>query len=892
MSIRNLDALFHPNVIAVVGASNRPGTIGATLAANLFETGFAGPILSVNPHEAAIRSTLNYRSVAELPLVPDLAVLATPPETIPGLIAELGAKGCRAAVIVTAGFGEGENAGGEELRLRMLTAAQPHLMRLVGPNCLGFLSPPMRINASFAHLMPPAGTVALVTQSGAVATALIDWAAPHGIGFSHVVSLGDMADVDFGDLLDYLALDRATRAILLYAEAITHPRKFMSAARIAARVKPVIVVKSGRSAAGAHAALSHTGALAGSDIVYDAAFRRAGMLRVTELREVFEAVTTLASGLTIAGDRLAIITNGGGLGVMAADALAERHGRLADLSAETLAKLDAVLPKTWSHGNPVDIVGDANGERYRHAVAAIAPDRGSDALLVINCPTAVADSVESAKAVIAAAEPRLPRPLLACWVGEGRGAEARQLFLASRIPAYETPDEAVRAFGHLVEYRRNQEELLETPPAEAATADHNRKAARAVIDRALSKGRHVLSAVETKTILAAYGVPVVKTSVAATPEEVAQRALEIGGPVALKILSPQLSHKSDVGGVRLDVAPAAAAEAAVEMAEAVRSRAPDAALTGFTVEPMIRRPAATELLLGLSLDQTFGPVVLFGQGGTAAEAIGDRAVALPPLNLALARQLIARTRVYRLLQGFRERPAAALDAIAGTVVRLAEIAIDLPEIVELDINPLVADEHGVIALDARAGIRPASQGADPADRLAIRPYPTGLEKTVEASGVGRIAIRPIKPQDEAALSQMVMRSTLEDVRLRFFQPLKEFPHALAARFSQIDYDREMALVATPADQSPEILGVARLAADPDNERAEYAVMVRSDLKGHGIGYRLMQALLDYARKRGIKVIFGEVLRENGPMLQMVHELGFATVVDDDDPAVLKVSITP
>jgi acetyltransferase len=890
MSIRNLDALFQPKVIAVVGASNRPSTVGATLAANLFGAGFAGPILSVNPHEAAIRSTINYRTISELPLVPDLAVLATPPDSVPGLIGELGAKGCRAAVVVTAGFGEGDDAGGERLQAQMLAAARPHLLRLVGPNCLGFLSPAAHINASFAHLMPPAGNVALVTQSGAVAAALIDWAAPHGVGFSHVICLGDMADVDFGDLLDYLALDRTTHAILLYVEGITHPRKFMSAARIAARAKPVVVVKSGRSAAGAHAALSHTGALAGSDLVYDAAFRRAGMLRVTEFREVFEAVTTLASGLRIAGDRLAIVTNGGGLGVMAADELDERHGRLAHLSDETIGQLDAVLPRTWSHGNPVDIVGDATGDRYARALDIVAKGGASDALLVINCPTAVADSLLSAAAVIDAVRTRLPVPVLTCWVGDNSGAKARRLFADERIAAYEAPDEAVRAFMQLVEYRRNQDELMETPPAEPEAAAADRESARRVIARALGENRTLLNAVESKALLTAYRIPVADPQIARTPEEAAQIAAGLARPVALKILSPDITHKSDVGGVRLDLAATMVADAARDMVTVVRAHAPAAALVGFTVEPMIRRSAAEELLLGIASDRTFGPVILFGQGGTAAETIADRAVALPPLNLPLARQLIARTRVYRLLRGYRDRPQLALDAIALTLVRLSQMVIDLPELVELDINPLLADGDSVVALDARAVVRVASH-APLGDRLAIRPYPSDLECEAILPDGNVVRLRPIRPQDEHALATMVMRSTVEDIRLRFFQPLKEFPHALAARFSQIDYDREMAFVATAAGGNGEMLGVARLAADPDNDRAEYAIMVRSDMKGQGIGYQLMRPLLDYARSAGIKTVFGEVLRENTTMLKMVKELGF-TITGDEDPGVVKASIVP
>jgi acetyltransferase len=891
MTTRNLDALFEPKTIALIGASNQPRSVGAVLARNLFEAGFKGPILTVNPHELAIRSALNYRSVAELPVAPDLAVLATPPATIPGLIEEVGARGCRAAVVVTAGFGEGERSEGEALRQKMLAAAKPYLLRIVGPNCLGFISPARGINASFAHLTPPAGDLAFVTQSGAIATAVLDWAAARGFGFSHMISLGDMADVDFGDILDYLALDQATRGILLYVESVTQARKFISAGRIAARAKPVIVIKAGRSAAGAQAALSHTGALAGSDLVYDAAFRRAGMLRVFELRELFEAVATLSAGMSAMGDRLAILTNGGGAGVMATDSLEAQGGRLATLSAGTVAKLDGLLPTTWSRANPVDILGDAPGQRYAGALAALLSEPERDAVLVINCPTAVADSLDAANAVVAGLPSDNRVPVLTCWLGETAPAESRRLFAAKRVPTFETPDEAVRAFMHLVRYRQNQELLLETPPANPDQLAPARTAARAEIEKALAAGRSVLTEPEAKAVLLAYGIPTVATHVAADPAEAGRIAAEIGRPVALKIVSPDISHKSDVGGVRLDLRSAAAVvEAARDMLAAVAARAPKAQITGFAVEEMIRRPHAFELLAGIAEDRTFGPIILFGQGGTAAEVIADRAIGLPPLNDVLAREMISRTRVSRLLKGYRDRPPAAIDAIARTLVRLSQLVIDFDEIVELDINPLVADETGVLALDARIVVRRSV--AAPIQRLAIRPYPAELVYEIVLESGRSCLLRPIRPEDEPALIDMAMRSSVEDIRLRFLGPLKDSPHLMAARLSQIDYSREMALVATklPADVGDnEILGVARLVADPDNENAEFAVIVRSDLKGQGLGYKLMTELIAYARQRDLKTLSGDVLRENRTMLRMAEELGF-TRMTTDAPEIVRVSI--
>lgn len=873
MTTRNFDALFEPKSIAVIGASNRAGSVGAVLARNLFAGGFQGAIMAVNPHAAAIQSTLCYHSVAELPYAPDLAVVATPPDTVPGLIAELGERGCRAAVVITAGFGEGGVAGGETLRAAMLKAGQPHLMRILGPNCLGFMSPGRGINASFAHLAPRKGDIAFLSQSGAVLTSVLDWAADRQVGFSHVVSLGDMSDIDFGDLLDYLAHDEATRSILLYVESIKQARKFMTAARIAARAKPVLVVKAGRSQSGARAALSHTGALTGSDAVYDAAFRRAGMLRVHELREVFEAAETLATRLRVRGDRLTIMTNGGGVGVLAADALEAWGGRLAELGPEALEALNAALPPTWSHGNPVDILGDASGQRYAAALAALLKNKEQDAILVMNCPTGVVAAEEAVDAVLGAMPPGRSPPILTCWLGEATANVGRRRFAAAGTPSYETPDEAVRAFMHLVEYRRNQAQLLETPSAGAEIDEEGRKDARVVIDKVLADGRSVLSEPEAKAVLAAYGVPVVVTQTASDPADAARRAATITGPVALKILSPDITHKSDVGGVRLDLrSPDEVEAAAHEMLAQVRVKAPNARVSGFTVQPMIVRPAARELIVGLMDDATFGPVVLFGHGGTAVEVIGDRALGLPPLNSVLAGAMIERTQVAKLLAGYRDVPAADKAAIVDVLIRLADIAIELPEVAELDINPLLADADGVLALDARIVVRP--RPADAERRLAIRPYPAELEKEIVLRSGRRLKLRPIRPQDEPGLVDLVRRCTPEDIRLRFFGP--SVPAGLAARLSQIDYDREMALLATEpglAGAPDEVLGVVRLYADPDNQSAEYAIIVRSDLHGLGLGYVLMEEMLAYARGRGLPEVFGEVLAENRGMLNMARELG-------------------
>ena len=892
MSVRNLDHLFKPTSMAVIGASRRPQSVGAVLSHNALNAGFAGPVMPVNPREKSIESTLAYNAVQDLPVPPDLAVICTPPNTVPGLIAELGERGTKAAVVVTAGFGEGGSAEGKKLLQATLDAARPHLMRIVGPNCLGIMVPGMGVNASFCHIAPLKGDLAFVTQSGAVATSIVDWATHRRIGFSHVVSLGDMGDVDFGDMLDYLAADPGTRAILMYIESVTDARKFMSAGRAAARSKPVIVIKSGRNEAAAKAAASHTGALAGSDAVYDAAFRRAGMLRVFDLDELFDAVETLASGLRIKGDRLAILTNGGGIGVLATEAVVDAGGQIADLTPETIEKLNAVLPPTWSRANPVDIIGDAPGSRYAAALDALLADPNQDAVLILNCPAAVADSVEASHAVVNDLSRRRRIPVLTSWLGEGAAVEARQLFAQHRIPTYDTPGKAVRAFMHLVHYKSNQELLMETPQSVAEQFEPDPEAATAVIDKALAEDREWLTEPEAKEVLQAYGIPVVKTLTVKTPEEAGEAAAAIGKPVALKILSPDLTHKSDIGGVRLNLVSARSTAAAAErMLESIRYAAPNADIQGFTVQEMADMPGAHELILGIADDSLFGPVLLFGEGGTAVEVVQDKAIALPPLNMVLAREMMQRTRIWKLLQGYRSRPMADLEAIATTLVKLSQMISDLSQVVELDINPLLASERGVLALDARIKVKPGVPVGTP--RLAIRPYPKRLEKMVTIRDGRSFLLRPIRPEDEPMIQDMLARSTLEDIRLRFFTPIKQLTHEVAARLSQIDYHREMALVAVAPDEGrtgQAIYGVVRIAADPDNERAEYAVMVRSDMKGAGLGYLLMGEIIDYARERGLKTIFGEVLRENTTMLQMCEELGFARENDPDDPSIVRVTI--
>jgi acetyltransferase len=886
MSVRNLSSLFRPKAIALIGASTRENSVGQVMARNLLSGGFAGPVMLVNPSHKAIGKMPCYPDVKSLPTVPDLAAICTPAATLPGLVAELGARGTTGAVVVSAGFKELGSKEGQALQQGMLDAARPHLLRIIGPNGIGLLSTPAGVNASFAHISPLKGNIAFVAQSGAMLTTILDWASSRAIGFSHLVSLGDMADVDFGDMLDYLANDEATGSILLYVEAITEARKFISAARAAARTKPVIVIKAGRHAAAAKAAQSHTGALAGADAVYDAAFRRAGILRVGNLDELFAAVETLATARVPHGDRLAILTNGGGLGVLATDALLDRGGILAELSNTTIAKLNAVLPLTWSHGNPVDIIGDAPAKRYDDSLGCLLEAPEVDAVLVLNCPVAIASGVDAARSVALRAS-QAKKTVLTSWVGDLAAAEPRRHFAQNTIPTYETPDKAIDGYMHLARYRHGQRQLLEVPPSLPSDFVVDLQGARREVAIALAAGRQWLDEIEIGTILVSYGLEMARAKLCATEDDAAAAADRFGGSVALKIHSPDITHKSDVGGVTLGLRGADAVRgAAIGMRERVRQGAPNAQVTGFLVQEMIERSNAHELIAGMTVDPLFGPVLLFGHGGTAVEVIKDNALGLAPLNVALAREMIERTRVYQELKGYRDRKPADIDAIALALVKLSQLACDLDEVQEFEINPLLADEHGVIAIDARARIAPLTKGTARGARLSIRPYPRELERTQEFAGLGAILLRPIRPEDAPALNEFFDRLTADDVRLRFFAPLREIPASLRTRLTQIDYDREMAFVLASGKA---ILGGARLIADPDNERAEFSIAVRSDLKGKGLGWTLMQRLIEYTRSRGTGVLFGDMLNDNKAMIKMCHELGFA-LGPSGDPSVMRAEL--
>lgn len=840
MSIRNLEYLLKPSSVALIGASARPRSVGAVILKNILEAGFQGELFLVNPKRRTVQGLPTYPDVASLPKSPSLAVIAVPPDSVPAVAAAVGARGTKVAVVITAGLGEGGLQHGLELRESMLKAAQLHSLRIVGPNCLGVIVPGSRLNASMAHISPLAGDIAFISQSGALQTAVLDWATSQNIGFSHVISLGGMADVDFGDMLDYLSIDLATRAILLYMEGITHSRKFMSAARAAARMKPVIVFKGGRHRDAAEAASTHTGMATGIDAIYDAAFRRAGMLRVHDIRALFSAVGTLATmPRSLRGDKMAILTNGGGIGVITTDALMDETGHLAELPSETISSLNAVLPPIWSHRNPVDIRSDASAGRYADALAILLRDKVADGILVLNSPYAVASGKEVALAVIDTIKRHgSPQPaVLTSWLGGAGVNESRRLFVQNHIPTYETPTEAVRAFMQMIRYQRNQEMLMETPPSIPESFTPDTLKARCAVDQALTEGRGWLTSNESCAVLEAYTIPAASFPAGTS------------------------------SGPRINGIPG--------------QPSPD--------QPPVQCTGAQELVIEAFDDFQFGPVIRIGFGMTDAEFLFNMEYALPPLNLHLAKELISRARIGGLFDGRGSRTGVDMESLALFLVKVSQIITDIGEIAELHIRSLL-DTKGVAAAAAR--IRVVKSNVPAGHRLAIRPYPKELESLVSLPDGRTFQIRPIRPEDEPVFQTLFSGLSADEIRMRFLHPMRTLSHSQAARLTQIDYDREMALVlAAPADaREQKLYAHVQLLSDPDNERAEFSILVRHDLSGRGIGRLLMQRIIEYARSQGVKEIFGDVLIENRGMLRLAAALGFTSRLDPENPGSKIVSL--
>jgi acetyltransferase len=877
MPVRHsLDAIFKPRSVAVVGGSDTPGSVGSILTHNLLANPFGGVVYPVNPRRASVHGVHCYPDVPGLPERVDLAIIATPASTVPGVVSQCVQRGVPAAIILSAGFSE-LGATGRELEREVRDVAWGK-MRLLGPNCLGVIHPPSNLNASFAADMARPGNVALLSQSGAICTAILDWARESHVGFSSFVSVGTMLDVDFADLIDYFADDPHTRSIILYMESIGDVRKFLSATRSAARTKQVIIVKSGRHEAGARAAASHTGALAGADAVFDAAFRRAGALRVTSIPDLFHMSEILAMQPRPAGPALAIVTNAGGPGVMATDELMTRGGQLAQLLPDTLAALNEALPPFWSHANPVDILGDADPRRYRVAAEACMKDANVQGVLILLSPQAMTDPTETARQLTPLAT-AYRKPILACWLGGPGVREGRDLLGRASIPTFDSPEAAIQAFLHMVQYRRNQELLYERPETTPENWQPNTQRVRQIVARARSDGRALLNESEAKELLAAYGLPVVPSVPCRTMEAAVQAAAQIGFPVVVKLLSSTVTHKSDVGGVVLNVTGEAGVCSAFDAIRAgVSKKVSPEAFGGVTVQPMIK-DRGYELILGSSVDRQFGPVILFGAGGMLVEVTKDSALGLPPLNRTLARRLMERTQIYKALQGVRGQAPVDVGALETLLVRFSQLLCDFAEIQEVDLNPVLATPQRILALDARVLLAPANQPAEQRPRLAIHPYPNQYTAPFTMGDGTTVTVRAIRPEDEPLIIALHGRHSERTIRMRFFSLVKTLSRDSLIRLCHLDYDREMALAAVQgAGEGARILGVSRYYLTPETGEAEFALVVEDAHQRKGLGRHLMARLIAIARERGVRRLFGQVLRENAPMLALMAALGFGPPV--------------
>ena len=869
MGITRLDSLFHPQSIAVVGASERPGSIGRAVMDNLIKDGFDGPIFPVNIKRSSIMGNKAYDRLDRIGAPVDLAVVATPMETVPEIIGECSRLDIPGAVIISAG---GKETGDSGRRREQQIQAAGSGLRIIGPNCLGIMCSAAKLNASLAPRMPLAGKLAFVSQSGAICTAILDYSIRERIGFSHFISLGSMLDVDFGDIIDYLGTEADISGIVMYVENLSRHRKFMSAARAVSRIKPIIVLKAGRTKAGASAAASHTGAMVGDDAVYDAAFQRAGIVRVKTFEELFDAAEILSRKGRYRGPGLAILTNAGGPGVMAADALAGYGLQPAALAAQTIQALNAVLPAHWSHGNPVDIIGDASPERYAAAATILMNAKEVQALLIMLAPQAMADAAVVARVLVGQLE-GTAIPVIASWMG-GLDVEAgRQILNQAGIATFDTPERAVRAFMNLHRHARGIELLQQIPPRLASRIKVDREAAGNQIEASLGSDRRLLSEIQSKVLINAYGIPVNPTVRAATADEAVSLAQDLGYPVALKILAPQIPHKSDAGGVLLNLdTPAAVRAGFLTIRDNAGRYAPEAAIDGVSIQPMVP-PPPYELILGAKQDPDFGPVILFGMGGILSELLRDRAIALPPLNRLLASRLMESTRVDRLVRGYRNIAPADRERLEEILIRLAQLMTDFPQIDELDINPLVMHHGQPLVLDARVALKPSACPAPM--HLCISPYPSQYEARQQLPEIGDLLVRPIRPEDAPLLDELFDTLSPQSVYYRFFSPLKKLSHAMLARFTQIDYDREIALVAiSESDSMEKMLGAARVILQHNLKVAEFAVLVGDPWQGRGIGAHLLAKCLDIAKENNFGIIWGTVLAENKNMLALGKRLGF------------------
>ncbi|MBS7608767.1 MAG: bifunctional acetate--CoA ligase family protein/GNAT family N-acetyltransferase [Candidatus Bathyarchaeia archaeon] len=873
-----LDKIFNPKSVAVVGASDEEGSVGCALMKNLLESGFEGEVFPVNIRKKEILGVKAYQSVLQLPKTVDLAVIATPAKTVPEVVEQCGKAGIKGLIIISAGFKE-IGPEGKALEDKILEIKQKYDLRIIGPNCLGIIRPSIRLNATFINKMPRPGNVAFISQSGALGTAILDWAVHENIGFSYFVSVGSMIDVDFGDLIDYFGTDPKTRSILMYVEGITNARKFMSAARHFARTKPIIIVKAGKYGESARAAASHTGSLTGEDDVYEAAFKRAGIVRVEEIADLFNCAEVLGMQPLPRGPNLAIITNAGGPGVMATDAIIGMGGKLAKLSPQTMDYLNSVLPPYWSHGNPVDILGDARADRYKAVLDAVLNDENVDGILIIYTAQAVADPVEIAKSIVELIKNKGQRgkTILTSFMGKKDVEEANLILNANEIPTFSTPEQAVKTYLYMYKYKRNLELLYETPEELPVDVSPPKLPIMAILRNAAIENREVLTEFEAKKILEFYNIPVVKTYVARDEDEAVAIASRIGYPVVLKILSPQIIHKTDAGGVALDL------KSEDEVREAFRTIIknakrynPNAEILGVTVQPMIKK-RGVEVILGSKKDIVFGPVIMFGMGGVGVELFKDYSVGLPPLNQTLARRMMEETKVYQLLKGFRGMPPANIKRLEEVMVLFSHLLIDFPQVKEVDINPLVVDEKDVIAIDARIIIDKelVFKKVEPHQHLVISPYPKKYETLWKMRDGRTVLLRPIKPEDEPLWLEMFQNCSEESIRYKLFQTLKHMPHEVRVRYCNIDYDREIAIVAELTENGKrKIIGTARVSIDPDGKSGELAFLVADPWQGLGLGTKLVDYVVEICKERGLETVYAFMVPDNLKAIELMKKFGF------------------
>ncbi|RLG34538.1 acetyl CoA synthetase subunit alpha [Methanosarcinales archaeon] len=894
LQLKELNKIFNPGSIAVIGASNKKGSVGYTLFNNLIGAGYEGVVYPVNKSAPSVQGIHSYRSVDQIPRKIDLALIAVPAKTVPEVMCECGESGIRGAIIISAGFKE-IGAKGKELEDEVLDIARDYDIRFIGPNCLGIIRPKIHLNASFAPLMPDDGKIAFISQSGALCAAVLDWCHHRGIGFSSFVSVGSMADITFGDLIDYFGMDPDTGAIILYIEALKNVRGFMSAARHFAKTKPIIVVKSGRCERSAAVATSHTGAMAGDDDLYDAAFKRAGIVRVTRIEELFDCAEALDSQTRPTGNHLAIVTNAGGPGVMAADELLSQGGELAELSNKTIEALNACLPPYWSHGNPVDILGDATPERYRDATSITLRDPNVDGVLLLLTPVSMSDSELTARYIVDLNRDISPgdvfKPLLASWMGEALVEKGRKILESGGIPSFETPESAVTTYLHMYQYTKNIASLYEMPE-DILTGFHPAKDEVKSIFRTLAKdGRELLTIYESMKVLAAYDIPTVKTMLAHDPEEAIKIADEIGYPVAMKIVSPQITHKTDIGCVKLNIQTQEGVRTAFEeINRNAGEHDPDATIHGVAIQSMVTG-TGYEVIIGSKRDKLFGPAILFGAGGTMVEYIRDQTIGFPPLNQALAHRMIEDTRISKILKnGFRGSPPANIRLIEEALVKISFMLIDFPEIEEMDINPIHVNDTSLLALDARILINPGKVNISepPGSDLIISRCPTKYNQEWTSPAGDKIFFRAVRPEDEPLWLEMVRSFSDETIRQRFFAPLSEIDHHMVVRYCHIDYDREIAIAAfVEGEEGYRMVGVGRVVILSDENTGEFGMAIRDEYQERGIGNKLVDIMIEIARDFRLRTIIGDVLADNYRMLKIAEDKGFK-IKRHEDPSLRRV----